>query len=307
MSAIPVAIRLSRIFGIAFWCCLLMAASANSSYAQTDTTLTKSVVGKRWIVETRDGSTIQGVFLGQTEGGIRLRTDSAGEVVIPHAQIRSTKVVDESRMRNGEYWFENPNATRYLFSPSAFSLKKGEAYYQNTYLVLNSFNIGITDNITMGGGFELISTFSGSPAFYLTPKATFEINEKWRAGGGLLYANVIGIEEDFSGLGIGYGIVTYGNSDDNATLGVGYGFVDGEFSSKPVITLSGMKRVSRRIGLVTENWLVPTDSYYGVVSYGLRFMGERLTVDLAFINNREIAEEIAIGIPYVDFVIKFGK
>lgn len=307
MPAIPVVSRLSRIFGIAFLCWVFVAASALTSYAQTDTTQTKSVIGKRWIVETRDGSTIQGIFLGQTEGGIRLQTDSAGEVVIPHTQIKSTKIVDESRMRNGEYWFENPNATRYLFAPSAFSLKKGEAYYQNTYLVLNSFNIGITDNITMGGGFELISTFSGTPAFYLTPKATFEINDKWRAGGGLLYANVIGIEEDFSGLGIGYGIVTYGNSDDNATLGMGYGFVDGEFSSKPVITLSGMKRVSRRIGLVTENWLVPTDSYYGVISYGIRFMGERLTVDLAFINNREIAEEIAIGVPYVDFVIKFGK
>lgn len=307
MLAIPFVTRWFRIFGIAILCWLLVAASAHISHAQTDTTLTKSVVGKRWIVETRDGSTIQGIFLGQTEGGIRLQTDSAGEVVIPHTQIKSTKIVEEDRMRNGEYWFENPNATRYLFSPSAFSLKKGEAYYQNTYLVLNSFNIGITDNISMGGGFELISTFSGSPAFYLTPKATFEINDKWRAGGGLLYANVVGIDEDFSGLGIGYGIVTYGNSDDNATLGIGYGFVDGELSSKPVITLSGMKRVSRRIGLVTENWLVPTDSYYGVLSYGIRFMGERLTVDLAFINNRDIAEAITIGIPYVDFVIKFGK
>ena len=307
MSAIPFITRGRQIFGIALLCWLLVAASAHESYAQTDTTLTKSVIGKRWIVETRDGSTIQGIFLGQTEVGIRLQTDIAGEVVIPHAQIKSTKIVEESRMKNGEYWFENPNATRYLFSPSAFSLKKGEAYYQNTYLVLNSFNVGITDNITMGGGFELISTFTGSPAFYITPKATFEINDKWRAGGGLLYANVIGVEEDFSGLGIGYGIVTYGNTDDNATLGLGYGFVDGELSSKPVITLSGMKRVSRRIGLVTENWLVPVDDYYGVLSYGLRFMGERLTVDLAFINNREIADVITIGIPYVDFVIKFGK
>lgn len=292
---------------VLLFCCLLLAGAVNTSYAQTDTTSTKSVVGKRWIVETRDGSILQGVYLGQTEGGIRLQTDSAGEVVIPYAQIKSTKILDEQRMRDGEYWFENPNATRYLFSPSAFSLKKGEAYYQNTYLVLNSFNIGLTDNITMGGGFELISTFSGTPAFYITPKATFEINDKWRAGGGLLYANVIGIDEDFSGLGIGYGIVTYGNTDNNATLGVGYGFVDGELSSKPVLTLSGMKRVSRRVGLVTENWLVPTEAYYGVFSYGVRFMGERLTVDLAFLNNPDIASEIPIGIPYVDFVIKFGK
>ncbi|WP_157578511.1 hypothetical protein [Pontibacter roseus] len=286
---------------------VVMAAAAGQAFGQTDTTFTQSVVGKRWIVETRDGSVIQGIFLGQTEDGIRLRTDSAGEITIPNIQIKSTKIVDDTRIRNGEYWFENPNATRYLFSPSAFSLKKGEAYYQNTYLVLNSFNIGITDNITMGGGFELISTFTGNPAFYLTPKASFKLSEKWRAGGGVLYANVIGIEEDFSGLGIGYGLATYGNSDDNATLGLGYGFVDGEFSSKPVITLSGMKRISRRAALVTENWLVPADGYYGVLSYGVRFMGERITVDLAFLNNRDIASEIAIGVPYIDFVVKFGR
>jgi hypothetical protein len=306
MSPIPAAnwlpyLRAALLLG------LFIIAAAGTVFAQTDTTLTQSVVGKRWVVETRDGSVIQGIFLGQTEGGIRLQTESAGEVFIPHNQIKSTKILDESRMRDGEYWFENPNATRYLFSPSAYSLRKGEAYYQNTYLVLNSFNIGITDNITMGGGFELISTFTGTPAFYITPKATFQVSEKWRAGGGVLYANVIGIDEDFSGLGIGYGIVTYGNRDDNATLGMGYGFVDGELSSKPVITLSAMKRASRRIAFVTENWLVPTDNYYGVFSYGLRFMGERMTVDFAFINNPEIAESIFIGIPYVDFVIKFGK
>lgn len=307
MAPNPYSGQLPRLLWSLLLFCVFTVASTEGVYAQTDTTLTKNAVGKRWIVETRDGSTIQGVFLGQTEGGIRLKTDSAGEVVIPHNQIKSTKIIDDSRFRDGEYWFENPNATRYLFSPSAFNLKKGEAYYQNTYLVLNSFNIGLTDNITMGGGFELISTFTGTPAFYLTPKASFEINDKWRAGGGLLYANVIGVDEDFSGLGIGYGIVTYGNTDDNATLGLGYGFVDGEFSSKPIITLSGMKRVSRRIGLVSENWFVPINGYYGILSYGLRFMGERITVDLAFINNPDIAESIFIGVPYVDFVVKFGK
>lgn len=308
MKAIPhQAAWLPQFLGRLVLCVFLLIGLAASAQAQTDTTITKTVVGKRWIVETRDGSVIQGIFLGQTDGGIRLQTESAGEVVIPHIQIKSTKIVDDSRMRTGEYWFENPNATRYLFSPSAFSLKKGEAYYQNTYLLLNSFNFGITDNITMGGGFELISTVTGMPAFYLTPKATFEINEKWRAGGGLLYANVLGVESDFSGLGIGYGVVTYGNTDNNATLGMGYGFVDGELSSRPIFTLSGMKRLSSRVGVVSENWLVPWGTYYGVFSYGIRFMGERITVDLAFINSRDLAEAIRIGIPYVDFVVKFGK
>ncbi len=276
--------------------------------AQTDTTQLKQTTPQRWLVETKDGNTIQGVFLGQTEDGIRLLTDSTGEITIPMSAVKSFRILDERNFVKGEYWFDNPNQTRYLFSPSAFSLKKGEAYYQNTYLLLNSFNYGLTDRFTIGGGFEIISTFSGEPIFFITPKYSFPINDKWRAGTGVLYVNST-ISDSFDGLGIGYGIVTYGNTNDNATLGVGFGYIEGDISEKPVITLSGMKRLSRKTSLVTENWLFTsnTDFSGSMYSYGIRFMGERLTVDLAFLNNPDIAREIIIGVPYVDFVVRFGK
>ncbi|WP_161888804.1 hypothetical protein [Pontibacter russatus] len=273
---------------------------------QTDSAQAQTTATQRWLVETKDGSVFQGVYLGQSEAGVRLLTDSAGEITIPMSELKSFRILDERNFRNGEYWFDNPNATRYLFAPSAYSLRKGEAYYQNTYLVLNSFNYGITDRLTIGAGFELISTFSGEPIFFITPKYSFPISDKWNAGAGVLYANAP--IEDFSGLGIGYGLITYGNRDNNATLGVGFGYVDDEVSGKPVFNLSGMRRISRKMALVTENWLVPSDGYYGVYSYGIRFMGEKITVDLAFLNNADIASDVlAIGVPYVDFVVKFGK
>lgn len=273
---------------------------------ETDSTEAQTSPPQRWVVETKDGSVFQGVYLGQSGTGVRLLTDSAGEITIQMSELKSFRILDEQNFRNGEYWFENPNATRYLFSPSAYSLRKGEAYYQNTYLVLNSFNYGITDRFTIGAGFELISTFSGEPIFFITPKYSFPISEKWNAGAGILYANAA--IEDFSGLGIGYGLVTYGSRDNNVTLGAGFGYVDGEFTPEPVFTLSGMRRIGRKAALVTENWLVPAGGYYGVYSYGIRFMGEKITVDLAFLNNAEIATDVLfIGIPYVDFVVKFGK
>jgi hypothetical protein len=39
--------------------------------------------------------------------------------------------------------------------------------------------------------------------------------------------------------------------------------------------------------------------------YGIRFFGEKLSVDLAFLNNKDIASQLALGVPIVDFVIKF--
>lgn len=291
---------------------LWFAPSTAVRAQQADTVQTQNPPPQRWVVETKDGSVFQGTYLGQSEAGIRLLTESAGEVLIRMDAVKNFRILDERNFRNGVYWFENPNASRYLFTPSAYSLRKGEFYFQNTYLVLNSFNYGVTDRFTIGAGFELVSTFSGEPIFFITPKYTFPISKNWNAGVGVLYLNVAldnfaGVE-DLSGGGIGYGIITYGNRDNNATLGVGYGYFGGAASGKPVVNLSGMKRVGRKVALVTENWLVPADGYYGVYSYGLRFMGEKITVDFAFLNNPDIASEIIfIGVPYIDFVVKFGK
>ena len=34
-------------------------------------------------------------------------------------------------------------------------------------------------------------------------------------------------------------------------------------------------------------------------------MSQKIAVDLGFINSGDIVKEIAIGVPYVDFVVKF--
>jgi hypothetical protein len=260
---------------------------------------------KIYKIELKDGSIFIGNILQQDSVNIVLRTSSIPKIEIPVLKIKSIDKVDKSNFKDGSHWYPNPHATRYFYGPSAIGLKKGEGYYQNTYLVLNSFNVGITDNISIGGGLELISTFAGKdPLFFITPKVSFKVAEKFHAGGGVLYARIPG---DFGPLGTVFATGTYGTTDNNITGSLGWGFVDSEFSERPIITLSGMTRISKRAALVTENWLIPTDGYYGLFSYGVRFFGEKIAVDLAFINNRDIAEAIMIGIPYVSFTVKFGK
>jgi hypothetical protein len=204
-----------------------------------------------------------------------------------------------------------------LFAPSGFNLKKGEGYYQNSYLVLNSVNYGITNNISIGGSIELLSTLStlaeGSfrPVVLITPKVGFPVAKDLNMGAGLLFVSIPEIDNNpLTGAGIAYGIATYGNIEHNATLGLGWGFVDGYWAKRPLINISGMTRIRRNMSLVTENWIIPIDNdfdqgrYYEVVSYGVRFIGKTISVDLAFINNRDIADVLLIGMPYVDFVIK---
>lgn len=255
--------------------------------------------------ELKDGSIFNGNILQQDSVNLVLRTSSIQKIEIPVSNIKSIDEVDISNFKNGTYWYPTPHATRYFYSPSAIGLKKGEGYYQNTYLVLNSFNVGISDNISIGGGLELISTFAlKDPIFFITPKVSYKLAKKFNAGCGILYAR---LTSEFGSLGTVFATGTYGTTDNNITGSLGWGFFDNEFSKRPIITISGMKRISKGAALVTENWLIPSGEYYGLISYGVRFLGEKIAVDLAFINNRDIAETIIIGIPFVSFTVKFGK
>jgi hypothetical protein len=209
-------------------------------------------------------------------------------------------------------WFTNPNPSKYLLGNSAIPMEKNSGYYQNTWIFVNTFGYGITKNISISGGFEIISIFMGSEgpyAFYINPKASFKIANNFYAGGNILYANTIRTAESFGGLATFNGFATYGNKNNNITCGLGWGWADGEFSSKPVIVISGMARVSKRIGFVSENWILPgintEGNYFGIYSYGIRFLGEKTSIDLAFLNNPDIAKEIIIGIPWLDFIINF--
>lgn len=271
-------------------------------------------IDKTYKVELSDGTVFIGKILSKDGEIIVMKTPIILRIEVTSSNVKSIEEIDETLLKDGDYWFTNPHASRYLFGPTAFNLKKGEGYYQNTMLALNSFNVGLTDNISVGGGFELISTFGSiatnnfEPILFVTPKVSFEVTEDFHAGAGMYYVNTPNIDigtRSGSGLAIAYGIGTYGSKDHNLTGGLGWGFVQGQFEQKPILTVSGMTRISQKTALVTENWFISNDNYYSVFSYGIRFFGDNLAVDLAFVNNADIAEVFIIGFPWVSFVVKF--
>jgi hypothetical protein len=291
----------------------ILVCTTNSAFSQKTIVDQSRDSTKIYKIELQDGSVFIGYIIQQDSINLEIKTLSIPKIEIPISKIKSIIELDSSNYKKGRYWFPNPNATRYLFAPSAFNLKKGEGYYQNTYLFLNSFNVGITNNFSIGGGLELLSTLGSlafgefSPTFFITPKVGFEVTNKFHVGGGVLYASIPSFSSaGRTSMGIAYGVGTYGTLDNNITLGMGWGFVNDEFSNNPNITLSGMTRIAKKVALVTENWFIPTsDGYKNFYSYGIRFFGENLAVDLAFINNSDIIQALILGIPYIDFVVKF--
>ena len=98
-------------------------------------------------------------------------------------------------------------------------------------------------------------------------------------------------------------LVLFGTTDKSFTIGIGYGFADGDLAEKPMIMVGGETRVSRRVALVTENWILPgVDN--PLISYGVRFFGEKLSVDLALLNTLG-EDSLFPGFPYLDFVFNF--
>jgi hypothetical protein len=257
---------------------------------------------KKYMITLKDGSTMQGTIVSENQQEIVLSTENIGTITIKKDQIKSKIYLDSSNFKNGKYWFPNPNYSRYFISPG-IQLNKGDGYYQNVDLSINTVSYGITNFFSIGGGVELYSTLLGQPIFILMPKLGFEITKSFWIGGGILYINSAGALGDFGGLGIAYGTATYGNTNNNITAGIGWGYFDTKWSDKPVITISGMTRISRRFGLVTENWFVPN---YSIFTYGVRFIGEKISVDIGLVNSKDIAKGFKLGLPFfLDFVFKF--
>ena len=270
---------------------------------------------KIYRVELKDGLEMIGHYLYHDSVHFVLGSKQIPKVEIPFANILNIEEMPASAFRGGVYWFKNPHATRYFFAPSAINLEKGEGYYQNAYLIFNSFNVGVTDNFSIGGGLEILSLFGSmvsnndfAPIFFVTPKLSFKASDKFHYGMGVFYVNAPRIfsDDEREGAGITYAMGTYGDSNRNITLGAGLAFVGAEFSSEPIITACALSRISRRTAFVTENWLLANNGTINAVySYGFRFFGEKIAVDLGFINNAQIASALLLGVPYVDFTIKF--
>jgi hypothetical protein len=258
------------------------------------------------ILTFSDGTTSMGRITSVDSATIGFRT-SFGEMTVAIGKIEEIRTVAVTGIKEGKYWFPNPNATRLFFAPTAHMLKQGKGYLSDIYVFFPSVTFGITDQITMGGGMSL---FPGAgmdkQLFFFTPKAGFSPSPDLHLAAGALIISVPTFDDDGSGAvsaGIVYGVGTYGTVDNSFTAGLGYGYADKEMADKPMVMLGGEYRLSRRVAFVSENWIFPGLDQ-PVVSAGLRFFGEGMCFDLAMVT--VIGGEMdSFVIPYADFVINF--
>ncbi|MFH1762667.1 MAG: hypothetical protein ABIF09_00620 [Gemmatimonadota bacterium] len=284
-------------FGLRVSCLLLLGCIFWTSFAVAqERTVEVSVTPPEQRVELTliDGS----VLIGRVEEAgdpFRFVVVSGIEMTIPLANVRAISQA-KGTVEEGEYWPEDPNRTRLFFGPTARTIPKGQGYLAVYEIVMPFLGFGITDNFILAGGTPLVFGGGGSRPFWVAPKLRVINSEKTQGAVGVL---AVAVEDE--NFGLLYGVVTHGTPKSAFSLGVGYGFANGDLADSPAVMVGGEVRTGRGLKLVTENYLFPGGT--GLVSFGPRFFGRKLSADLGLVIPLGFGE--MFGFPLVNFVYNF--
>lgn len=274
-------------------------------------------IGRRYRVTLRASSSFDGELTARRPQQLEFMTKDLGVVQVDRANIMRMEDLTTELARRPASWYDIGNGNRLFFAPTARNLRKGEGSLQDINVYVIGANYGITDNLSLG---LMTSVIPGVPLRYqfvaLTPKISARISEKWHAGAGLLYLRIPDFGNDGAfGVGLAYGVATYGSADNNLTVGLGYGFAGGEIGATPVLQVGGQTRVSRRVSLISENYIIANSEAGMGGLYGAKINWRRTSLGLgagyalAFDYAGETGGVISSYILpiYYDFTFRFGK
>jgi hypothetical protein len=258
-------------------------------------------------VVMNDGNEFIGHVVSQDTSTLVLQTEKLGQLTFNKKDIAKSTVIHPENIIKGQYWFENPQSARYLWSPNGYGLKKGEGYYQNIWVLFNQVSYGVTNYFSIGAGILPLFLFGGGPTpVWITPKFSIPVvKDKFNVGAGALVGTVLGESE--TGFGLLYGLTTAGTRDMNVTLGVGYGVSGSGWAESPLISLSAMARTGARGYLITENYYLNMDGETLVfLSAGFRWVIRKAGLDFGLVMPLE--EDLNFfAIPWLGVTIPFGK
>jgi hypothetical protein len=251
-------------------------------------------------VELVDGSELVGRIRAVTALNLTIETTGGARITLERTQVRSITQARGSE-RDGEYWPEDPNGTRLFFTSTGRTLGQGEGYFGTYFIALPFVAYGLTDRITIAAGAPIL--FGTLEPLYVAPKV-----QVVRAEGVEMSVGTIAVVVDGDAIGIAYGVATLGGRDNALTLGLGFGYAGDDFSSEPVGMIGGEVRVSRKVKLVTENYVLP-ESVGVLFSAGLRLIGGSLSTDLGIVGITASADDDdgLCCLPIVNFSYAFGR
>jgi hypothetical protein len=261
------------------------AVPAPTPAPETPGPTTDFVLGSRYEITLKSGTSFTGTLTTISLDALEFDAPDLGHLRVLRTEVQQARSLDTAKLvglRPGYYDIGNGN--RLFFAPTARGLRKGEGSLQDVNIYIIGANYGITDYISLGGYITLIPGAGLTNQFLvLTPKVSFPVRKNLHVGAGVLYVRIPdfdGALDRSYGAGIFYGAATYGSADNNVTVGLGYGFFEGNIGSTPIVQVGGQKRISRRISLISENYII-ADSHAGLGGlYGIKINWRRTSLGL---------------------------
>jgi len=221
----------------------------------------------------RDGSRLYGSIEQETDQEVVFRSSAGATLTAKRADIVTLRRVT-GRLEDGKFVRSDEHRSRLFFAPTARSLRRGQVSVGVFEFLAPFVQVGVTDRFSIGGGSPLVFGIDEfERPFWITPKLQVFDTGKAQAAVGVLHV--------FSGAGesagIGYGVATFGSEDNAITAGAGVAY-DGD-DQGALFMVGGERRVRSNLKLISENYI--TKGGNGIVSGGLRFIGGRLSADLA--------------------------
>jgi hypothetical protein len=203
----------------------------------------------------------------------------------------------------------NPNLFgQYMnFLPTAYQAERGRVYYRNTVVYFSQFDVGLTDNWSIGATFfTFIPSLFGS----LTTKVSLPVGARVRLGvqAQLLYGSLF---DRTTSSGLLQGIVSIGDSQNNVTFGLGTG--TSRNSIGQVISVGIVRKVRPSLTFISENLIFLGGNGFSLskLAAGVRFDRSRhsfdLSANLPFGRDGLIRGTTVVFFPSASYQIRFGK
>ena len=250
----------------------------------------------------RDGSRFYGQVTTVADDVITFHTVGGATVTVSRADIVLLRRARGRVDARNEFLPADPNATRLFFGPTGRGLPAGSGYVGIYEFFMPFVQVGITDRISLGGGTPLFFGGGSPHPFWFTPKVQVYSGTSADAAVGVMHITAFD-DDDGGSLGVVYGVTTFGTPDKSLTVGAGWGYTydDGDEGGAAIGMIGGDYRVSRRLKLVTENYLFEDGA---LLSAGVRFIGDRLSADLALAV--PAGGDDTFVFPMVNFMWTFG-
>ncbi|MCX8010794.1 MAG: hypothetical protein N3A61_06555 [Ignavibacteria bacterium] len=245
-----------------------------------------------------DDSEIQGQILEDRNDTLFFRSMAGINMSIPKSQVNNVEIIKGYWM-DGKFRRLDPNRSRLLFAPTGRTLDEGKGYFSVYELFFPFLSYGITDFLTISGGFSLAPGLSFDDQMkYIAPKIRVLHTENIDLSGGVLYASV-----DKYSFGIAYAVGSFGRPNICFTGGLGWGFVEGKFSDSPLIMIGAEAQISNSIKWISECW-IPPEAEAVIVSLGIRFFGDYLAADFALLTTTKASGSFPF-LPWLGFAYNF--